>query len=176
MEERLKVYIGIDPGKRGFISVMSGDGIEFLGLGGRSGMEVSDFMGRYSGVCCHAVMEDVHAVYGSSAGATFEFGFGKGFLLGLLVAHRIPYTLVQPKEWQAGIWTNADMVVSHKVVDSGGGVVVSRRVTDTKATSIKAASRIFPAVDFRKSGRCRRIDDNKVDSLLMAEYARRRNL
>lgn len=171
-----KVYIGIDPGKRGFISVMSGDGVEFFSLSDHNDIEVSEFIGRYCGHCCHAVIEDVHAVYGSSAGATFEFGRVKGFLLGLLVAHRIPYTLVQPKEWQGGVWTSADMVVGCKSVVSGVGAVVSRKVTDTKATSFNAALRIFPSVDFRKSGRCRKVDDNKVDALLMAEYARRRNL
>lgn len=171
-----KDYIGIDPGKRGFISVLSGTGVEFFSLSDHSDIEVSEYLGRYSGQCCHAVIEDVHAVYGSSAGATFEFGRVKGFLLGLLVAHRIPYTLVQPKEWQGGIWTSADKVVGRKSVVSGDVVSVLRKVTDTKATSYNAALRIFPSVDFRKSGRCRKVDDNKVDALLMAEYARRRNL
>jgi len=47
---------------------------------------------------------------------------------------------------------------------------------DTKATSINAARRLFPEVDLRKSERSKKPDDNKVDSMLMAEYARRRNL
>lgn len=100
----------------------------------------------------------------------------KGFLTGLLVAHKIPYTLVQPKEWQGEIWTNADMVVSHKKVKCKNGKEINRKETNTKATSINAAQRLFPSVDFRRNERCRKIDDNKVDALLMAEYARRKNL
>lgn len=170
-----KEYIGIDPGKRGYIAVLSGGGVEFFGIGSHTELEVSEYLGRYSGHCCHAVLEDVHAVYGSSAGATFEFGRIKGMLEGMLVAHKIPYTLVQPKEWQGKVWTNADREYCHKAAKGGAGAGV-RRVTDTKATSARAARRLFPAVDFRRSERCSRVDDNMVDSLLMAEYARRCNL
>lgn len=171
-----KNWIGIDPGKEGFIAIMSDNGVSFLSISDHYDLEIADFVGQYKSRQCHAVIEDVHSVFGSSAGATFEFGRIKGFLLGLLVAHKIPYTLVQPKEWQGGIWTNADMVVTHKKVTRKDGKEIYRKETDTKATSINAAQRIFPTVDFRKNERCRKIDDNKVDALLMAEYARRNNL
>ena len=171
-----KSWIGIDPGKLGFIAAMSDDELTFYSISDHSDLEIADFIGQYKSRQCHVVIEDVHAVFGSSAGATFEFGKIKGFLVGLLVAHKIPYTLVQPKEWQGEIWTNADMVVSHKKVKRKDGKEINRKETDTKATSINAAQRLFPSVDFRRSERCRKIDDNKVDALLMAEYARRNNL
>lgn len=171
-----KSWIGIDPGKEGFIAVMSDDGFSFLSISDHYDLEIADFVGQYKSCQCHAVIEDVHSVFGSSAGATFEFGKIKGFLTGLLVAHKIPYTLVQPKEWQGTIWTSADMVVNHKKVTQKNGKVINRKETDTKATSINAAQRLFPSVDFRRNERCKKIDDNKVDALLMAEYARRNNL
>lgn len=171
-----KSWIGLDPGRKGFLAVMSEDGFSFFSIENHSDLEIADFLGQYKEKDCHVVIEDVHAVFGSSAGATFEFGRINGFLLGLLVAHKIPYTLVQPKEWQGEIWTNADMVVNYKKITQKNGKEINRKETDTKATSINAAQRLFPSIDFRKNERCRKIDDNKVDSLLMAEYARRKNL
>lgn len=171
-----KSWIGIDPGKKGYISVIDGIDTLFFSISSHTNAEIAAFIESYKGRNCHVVMEDVHAIYGSSAGATFEFGKINGFLVGLLVAHKIPYTLVQPKEWQGKIWTNADKVVHTKRITQKNGKDVMRKEIDTKATSFNAAQRLFPTLDFRKNSRCKNMDDNKVDSLLMAEYARRNNL
>lgn len=73
------------------------------------------------------------------------------------------------------MWINSDIVAIYKEVSTKKGVV-RRKEVNTKKTSINAAQRLFPNIDFRKNGRCRNIDDNKVDSLLIAEYGRRMNL
>lgn len=173
----MKRYIGIDPGAKGFVSVIDNGEYRFCSIEDTNNQELSAFLlNETLGKEVTVVLEDVHALYGSSAEGTFKFGFIKGFLMGLLVAHKIPYTLVQPKEWQQEIWTNADMVVNAKKVKQKNGKEVNRRETDTKATSTNAALRLFPGVDFRKSEKCRKADDNKIDALLMAEYARRKNL
>jgi hypothetical protein len=67
------------------------------------------------------------------------------------------------------------MVVSYKTVTIKGKQV-SKKEVNTKQTSFNAAKRIFPAVDLRKTERCKNLDDNKCDSLLISEYARRKNL
>ena len=41
---------------------------------------------------------------------------------------------------------------------------------------INAAKRLFPDIDFRRTSKCKNIDDNMCDAMLMAEYARRKNL
>lgn len=173
-----KKYIGIDVGAEGFVSVIDNGEFRFCSIKDSDNLTLSKFLldetlGQSVAV---VIIEDVHAIYGSSAEGTFNFGYIKGFLVGLLVAHKIPYTLVQPKEWQGEIWTNADMVVSHKKVKCKNGKEINRKETETKATSINAAQRLFPSVDFRRNEECRKIDDNKVDALLMAEYGRRKNL
>lgn len=172
-----KIYIGVDPGADGFVSVLSEDsGYEFLPIDGTPVQEVSDFFGKFRLRNAVAVLEDVHAVFGSSAKGTFNFGFSKGMLLALLVAHRIPYALVAPKDWQNEVWVNADKeYASQKQKCKDGGEKTVRKV-DTKATSINAARRLFPTVDFRKSDKAKKPHDGKVDALLMAEYARRKNL
>lgn len=173
----MKKYIGIDPGAKGFVSVIDNGEYRFCSIEDSNNQELSAFLlNETLGSEVAVVLEDVHALYGSSAEGTFKFGFIKGFLQGLLVAHKIPYTLMQPKEWQSEIWTNADMVVNVKKVKQKNGKEINRKETDTKATSTNAALRLFPSINFRKNERCRKLDDNKIDALLMAEYARRKNL
>lgn len=178
----MKTYIGIDVGEKGFITVMKGEEIEFMPISGKTCYELSDFIrevkARNAEIAC--VIEDVHAIYGSSAAGTFSFGYNKGMLIGILCSNCIPYTLVAPKEWQSEIWTSADREYTVKAVrkttENFNAITKPIKKVDTKKTSIKAAQRLFPSVDLRRSDKCRNIDDNKVDSLLMAEYARRKNL
>jgi hypothetical protein len=174
-----KTYLGIDPGVMGFITAMFPDGTkEFYSIDENDDLDLhrvlKSIKSRSSEVS--AVLEDVHAIFGCSAKSTFNFGEIKGVLKGLLVANEIPYTLVQPKIWQNEIWNNQDMIVSYKTIKKSDGSEQKRKIVDTKSTSINAARRLFPTVDLRKNERCKKTDDNKVDSLLLAEYARRKNL
>lgn len=171
-----KIYLGIDPGSDGFLSVIDNGEYRFLPIDGTPMLEIGKFIGEFRDKQCVAVLEDVHSVFGSSAQGTFNFGMSKGFLLGLLIAHKIPYVLVAPKDWQSGVWINADKeYTTQKQKLKNGGEKTVRKV-DTKTASLNAALRLFPDVDFRKSSRCTKFHDGKVDSLLMAEYARRNNL
>lgn len=172
-----KCYIGIDVGSRGFICVQYNGIFKHYSIEDNDLYQLSEIMAdirnKHENIAC--VIEDVHSIFGSSAKSTFNFGFNKGYLIGLLSANRIPYTLVAPKEWQKAMWTNADMVYKYEKVKIKGEEKI-RKTIDTKATSIKAAKRLFPNIDFRKSERCKNLDDNKVDATLMCEYARRKNL
>lgn len=166
----MKTFVGIDPGSKGFICVIKDTKTDFFSIEDNTWSDISDFLKRVNdeateGIIC--VLEEIHAILGSSAKATFSFGETNGLLKGILIANNIPFTIVQPKKWQMEIWDNIDKVYSYKK---------ERKVVDTKATSINAAIRLFPNIDLRKNERCRKVDDNKCDSLLMAEYARRKNL
>ena len=162
--------MGIDVGGKGFITTQKDGVFNHYSIADNDYYELSEIIAniRASSDDITCVIEDVHAIFGSSAKSTFNFGFCKGYLVGMLAAHRIPYHLIQPKEWQKEIWSNADKVTRYKV--DGGKMV------DTKGTSINACKRIFPNLDLRKTPKCKNIDDNKVDSILMSEYARRKNL
>lgn len=173
-----KLYMGIDVGANGFISAQSDGHWVHHAIADYDLYELSKLMAGFRslyGDNISCVIENVHAIFGSSAKATFQFGFNKGYLIGLLAANHIPYTLIAPKEWQKEMWTNADMVVEYKKT-TVKGKEVSKKVVNTKQTSINCAKRLFPMMDFRKSERAKKIDDNKVDSVLMCEYARRKNL
>lgn len=174
----MKTYIAIDPGAKGFITLRTPDGrFLFYSIADNDFYELGKILHNiktwYPDVFC--VMEEVHALFNSSAKSTFSFGEINGLLKGLLIANSIPFELVQPKTWQKEIWINQDMVVEHKKVVVKG-VEKSRKEVNTKQTSFNAAKRLFPDIDLRKSERCRNLDDNKCDSLLLCEYARRKNL
>ena len=172
-----KLYIGIDVGAKGFISMQKNGVWRHFSIEDNDLYQLSDIMlrARLDNDSIVCVIEDVHAIFGSSAKATFQFGFNKGYLIGLLTANQIPYVLVQPKEWQREMWGNSDIVVNYKAVNIKGKET-TRKEVNTKQTSINACKRLFPNLDLRKSERSKKIDDNKVDSILMSEYARRKNL
>ncbi len=179
-----KTFIGIDPGGIGFISVFYPNGEkEFYSIDENDDLALSRILQSVKKKSWEVVacMEDVHAIFGASAGSTFAFGEIKGILKGLLVAHEIPYHLVAPKDWQKEIWVHQDEIIVTKVrnfTDKETGVKIpkSYKAVDPKPTSINAARRLFPNIDLRKNERCKKVDDNKVDSLLICEYARRKNL
>lgn len=171
-----KIYLGIDPGGKGFVTAIIGGKMEFHSISDLNPLElnkvISSLKERGNVV---AIMEAVHAIFGSSAKATFSFGEIYGLLKGLLYANEIPFHLVPPKVWQKEIWIHDDMVLSYKQIRIKDKVTTRKKI-NTKATSLNAAFRLFPNVDFRKTVRCKKPDDNKVDSILIAEYGRRRNL
>ncbi len=172
-----KLYIGIDVGAKGFISTQINGRWEHFSIADNDLYQLSEIMRemrlKYENIAC--VIEDVHALFGSSAKSTFQFGFNKGFLVGLLCANNIPYNLISPSVWQKEMWGNSDIVATYKEVVVKGKKI-SKKETNTKQTSLNCAKRLFPTMDFRKSERAKKFDDNKVDSVLMAEYARRKNL
>lgn len=169
----MKIRCAINPGKSGFITVMIDEtNLEFFQIP-KIGKEVDlhsldlIFKGiKELGSDLKFVIEDVHALFGSSSKATFSFGYIVGALTAMLVSNNISFIPVQPKKWQKEMWEGVPMM---KKPSSTG----KTEVTDTKAMSLIAAKRIFPNVDMRASERCKNPDDNKVDSLLMAEYCRR---
>lgn len=172
-----KCYMSIDPGNRGFIVTQKNGEFSFYSIEDNDLHQLAKIIEniRLSNTNLVCVMEQIHAIFGCSAKATFSFGEIYGQLQGLLIANKIPYVLVQPKTWQKEMWTNSDMVVNYKKIIVKGKET-TRKEVDTKATSINAAKRLFPNIDFRKSERCKKIDDNKVDATLMSDYARRKNL
>ena len=94
-----KCYMSIDPGNRGFIVTQKNGEFSFYSIEDNDLYQLSEIMDniRSSNSDLVCVIEDVHALGNSAAKATFNFGFNKGYLIGLLAANKIPYVLVQPK-------------------------------------------------------------------------------
>lgn len=166
-----KIFVGIDPGAKGFITVMDDIGIKFYAIptiGGAIDVKelgnifkkISDFA-RKEGCEVFCVIEKIHALYSVSAKSTFKLAYVCGMLEAFIVAEGFSYRMVPPKEWQSQMFKGLD------VIKKSG-----TKKTDTKAMSVLAAKRLFPDVDLRKTERCRNPDDNKSDSLLMCYFAK----
>jgi len=100
----------------------------------------------------HVFLEQVHAIFGASAKSTFKFGQVYGMTEAIISSLDIPYTLVQPKIWQA---------VGHTGLD---------RKMKAKDRSALAANKRYPSVDFRASDRAKKSHDGLIDATLIAEY------
>lgn len=170
-----KVRVGIDVGKDGGIAVFVDDELKDYCVTPNIGTEIdlkhiSEILNSYCPIedDYHIVVEDVHALFGSSAKATFNFGWSLGILEGAISALSIPYTKVTPKDWQKELWKGVTTIYKPSKGES------KRRSVDTKATSLLAAQRLFPSIDFRKSERAKKAHDGIVDAVLLAEYCRRK--
>jgi hypothetical protein len=168
-----KIYIGIDPGKNGYITIFYKEKFFFYPIpliGGEYDVNTlsevfkTSIFSNYSNVYC--VIEDVHAIFGASASSTFSFGFGIGLLEGILTTLKIPFTKVSPKKWQKQMFEG----VPNMTKPSSTGKTMK---SDTKGMALIAAKRIFPDIDLRDNDKCKKAHDGKVDSLLICEYAKR---
>lgn len=179
-----KIRIGIDPGKESYLCFwsditnaftfyqfpISGKETDIAGIA-KIFDKVDNLLLDQDTDDVHAVIEDVHAIYGSSASNTFEFGKMLGILEALLCAYKIPYTKVQPKVWQKEMFQGVEL---QQRKSSTGKTMVN----DTKGMAEVAAKRLFPNMDLRndsrKTDRAQKVDHNKVDVLLLTNYCKRK--
>jgi crossover junction endodeoxyribonuclease RuvC len=92
-------------------------------------------------------LEQVHAMPKQGVTSMWSMGRGTGIWEGILSALKLPYVMISPQRWK-------------KVLLDG--------MPKDKGSSIVVAKRLFPEVDLP-----RKIDHNKADALLIAEYLRR---
>lgn len=170
MENKRSFVLGIDPGDQGYMvvldletrAVIDSHGLQFLPDGQLDAVDcylwLSGITKNHNATIIRCRLEAVHAIFGASAKSTFQFGRGVGSLETFLTLSNISFKPVQPKTWQKVMWEGIRPIVK-------GGKV------DTKATSLAAATKLFPQHDFRRTSRCKKMDDNKVDATLLAYYA-----
>lgn len=163
--------MGFDPGTKGFVSMIAEDGSFIKAEPIFRDIKVVDMIETANRLLAfvegyevrHVVIEDVHALYGSSAKGTFTFGYNScvpEFFVQLPDCHTRRYRL--------------KMAVGHaQGYKDGNKNDGTKTVKDVKKMSIVAAHRIFPDVSLKRTSRSLKDDDNFADSLLMAEYGRR---
>lgn len=162
-----KIYGACDPGINGGIAFILADGSLELYTIPKVGnkvdyRELASLLSKYRGGDVYFCIEDVHSIFGSSAKSNFSFGLIKGFKMGVCFESGYSVDLVPPKKWQKEIWNTTD------IVKKGNGR------TDTKATSLLAAKRLFPNESFLKGSRSKKPFDGLYDAALIAEYCRRK--
>lgn len=112
-------------------------------------------------------MEKVNPFAGMGSASSTRMAKSIGRLEGVMIGMGFHYHEPTPKAWQKVIWKDSDWVEKKnpdKKTKQGN--------TDTKATSLNAANRLFPQVNFVVKG-CKKAHDGLFDSALIAEYGRR---
>lgn len=182
----MKYYIGVDPGKSGGVVVLDWMGnfirkhtIPKIGKDVDLKAFYKIFKSEYdsaalSGRKLHVCVESVHSIFGTSAKSNFSFGYIVGALDTIIVSLNLPYSKVQPKEWQKSVWLTSEIEREPSKTDKNGKVKQGKVLT--KLTSLKAFKRLFPDVDLRGTERSKVPHDGLVDAILIAEYCRRQNL
>jgi len=173
----MNYYIGIDPGKNGAIVCLKNGEIVLKEVIPLIGTELDicklcQIIGSYRLPETHIFIEDVHAIFGSAAGATFSFGFVCGAIQAVVIAMQIPFILVQPKVWQKVAYQGIPEIRKPSILikkgKRAGQSMQGKR--DCKKMSELAVKRLFPNVDLRANERCKISHNGIVDALLIAYY------
>lgn len=173
----MKLRIGIDIGSKGAIAFFH-DGVlasyqAFPLIEGRPDLQAFAklMIDQVTGNDVHAVIEDLHSIFGTSAKSNFQFGWINGAVEAILSTFAIPYTKVQAKKWQKTMWEGVRPVeVSTGKKDKKGNM---KYKVDTKATSLLAAKRLFPNESFLATARSKVPHDGIVDAVLIGLYCAR---
>lgn len=162
--------IGIDPGKDGgifaLVSDISTNNVEVImytmpKLGDIIDLKtLNSYLKELNVYDCLVFLEDVHAIYGSSAKGTFNFGWNLGILEGQLTSNKMPYRKIAPKIWQSKLFQG---IKEQK--DSKGK-------TQTKLMALNAVQNILPDVNFIVGNRSRKPHEGIVDAACLALYGK----
>lgn len=146
------VYIGIDPGKSGGYAIIDTERDTVNAFAWDDHCFVNDMRFLYEhGAETRCCLEKVGAMPGQGVTSMFAFGRAAGFIEGVLTAFNISYQLVPPRVWKKTFSLDSD-----------------------KQKSIETCQRLFPNVSLFRTERCKKPHDGIAESLLMAEYARRK--
>lgn len=147
MAEFKSVFIGIDPGQSGGISILSEVSAQAWKMPDteKDCAELLDELVSSVGfrVC---FIENVHSMPKQGVASSFKFGRSYGFLRGLLIGLKIPFEEITPQVWQKEM---------------------NCRTGGDKNVSKAKAQQLWPEL---------KITHATADSLLIAECARRRSL
>lgn len=142
----MRAWIGVDPGKKGAIAVLTEDGDATV-VDWKSEADMRDAMlSMDANLDVQAVcIERVGAMPGQGVVSMFSFGQNYGFWLGATAILQWPTFTARPQDWQKGL------------IGKEGAMPV--------------AARLFPQVNLYgpKGG----AKDGRADALLIAHYARK---
>ena len=149
----MKVYYGIDPGKTGAIARIDNNHIFFFDAENIN--VIKDFSEEFSSFievfCAIEKAQVMPKQRSQGAVGMFRYGVSYGKYLGMLQVLRIPYAEIHPMTWKK------EFSLIHQ----------------PKEKSIAVAIQLFPqAADHLK----RKKDHGRAEALLLAEYARRKNM
>ena len=144
------IYAGIDPGKKGGLSIIFEDGaIRSVPL--THGSLISYCKAFEGATDVRFCIEAVHAMPKQGVRSVFTFGEEYGYIKGVLEAYGVSYQEIPPERWKKEFGLNTD-----------------------KKKSIEVCKALFPNVNLLATERSKVEHDGMAESLLLAEYARRK--
>lgn len=175
-----KTIIAIDIGKKGAISIrtstpsqgeftinaampMISDALDYS--------ELYKIIKAYKNgpIDCVVIFEKLGVIFGTSKATAFSMGHQAGAVEMACIALDVPFHKITAKVWQKEMFQGTALVT--KKSKSGKSTV-----TDTKATALIVAKQLFPNEKLTFGDRATKPHDGLIDAMLMAEYAKRKNL
>jgi hypothetical protein len=160
-----KTYIGVDIGLNGAIAIIYPDGhIEKakMPIIGKV-IDIPSLKQILNVPNAVVAFEDLGVIFGSSKKTAFSMGYQVGLLEALCVAGNNPYHKVKARAWQ-------------KEMFQGVPELTKSGKRDTKGMALVACQRLLPNVDLTFTERAKVPHDGLIDALLIATYAKRKNL
>tara|TARA_R110000796_G_scaffold59008_1_gene135916 strand:- start:8673 stop:9254 length:582 start_codon:yes stop_codon:yes gene_type:complete len=183
-----KIYIGVDPGKDGFITIFDPQEVKHhfiemptekleTGKTLKSGKPetktqfsesklkdiVFDISNKFKGYEKYAAIELVTGRQGWSAQNNFAFGHTAGLQKMILIMLGCDIIEVRPQKWQSSVRQGYQEI---KKPSSTGKTMVS----DAKAIAEMIVENEFPDIDFRKTKKSKKNHDGKIDSFLICMH------
>lgn len=153
----MKRWIGVDVGKEGAFAMIPEEGeIEVYPMD--EWMLIS-CLTDWAFDECMVYVEKASVRHGQGISSAGTFMEGAGFIRGVLQTLHIPFEIIIPSVWKRhfGIQLGKDHTYKEK-----------------KLKDIECCRRIFPNVSLKKSQRSKVDSDGMADSLLIAEFCRRK--
>ncbi len=98
-------FLGVDPGANGGLALLTQDGIaQAFRIPPTEGDLAQLFESRIVPArVAYCLIERVHSFPDAGVASMFTFGRGVGVLIGLLLAHKIPFEEIEPRIWQKAL-------------------------------------------------------------------------
>ena len=159
------MYVGIDPGKTGGISILDGNGkthfaqeMPLTPIGEIDSNRIFEILDKAQDLLqdipdpdfkIFCVLEKAQSMPKQGVKSTFNYGVGYGEIKAALKIAEIPFQEIPPQKWKKEF----------------------NLIKKSKADSCDTAAKLFPHISFlTKRGR---MMDGLAESLLLAEYAKR---
>lgn len=156
------IFIGIDIGADGAIAAITGNGLSFLRTKTSSTDSLLRFLQDFPPENTVAAYENLHAIWGASASATYGLGDASGWWRGVLDAFKYKTYKVGPLDWQTALTNRVQkpkLPSTKNLVGKARKAVLEQRRKinvahrkNVKAETIRAANALFPGYSITHDG------------------------
>jgi len=172
--EKSKCYVAVDIGKSGGIAVITDEGVQTFQMPKiKTELDYHALANMFEGFSnkypdMHISFEKLGVIFGSSKQTAFSMGEQSGCVEMLCLCSATPYTKVRAVDWQKEMFQGLDQIT--RAGKSG------KPVRDTKAMALMAIKRLYPSLKLTFGERATVPHDGLIDAVLIAAYAKRKNM